>query len=153
MTNLSPTEQAAFDRAAAPAAADLNGESAPAQGPPCGRCGHPLPPLPPELQKIIDAGQSVALMHEPGTCPGDAKPEPEGKYYEVRVQVVRVDEAVPVDEPSPFDPEHTTVVELLSFVAGHRAPNLPEAMRPLALALGEKWAQGEKNAGIAEAPE
>jgi hypothetical protein len=137
VTDLSPTAQAALDAAAA----DLNGDDAPT-GPPCGRCGHPLPPLPEELQKVIDSGHSVALMHEPGTCPTDEPAKPAGKYYEVRVAVVRVDES-DTDE----------VTELLSFVAGHRAANLGDAMRPLALALGEKWQKAEKNAGIAEAPD
>lgn len=141
MTDLSPTAQAAI----MVAAAELNGDDAPT-GTPCGRCGHPLPPLPEELQKVIDSGQSVALMHEPGTCPGDEPAKPEGKYYEVRVAVVRVDENHDTDEVTGF-------TELLSFVAGHRAANLPTAMRPLALALGEKWQKAEKNAGIAEAPD
>lgn len=117
-------------------------------GPPCGRCGVPLPPLPVEVRRALDAGLGVELTHPEGGCPTDDQ-RPKGRYFEVRVDVVEVVERdiVPtaVGPDSVFD-----AVEMLSFKHGLRADNLDAAMRPLALGLGEKWAAAEKRAGIAD---
>lgn len=108
----------------------------------CQRCGGDMPPLPDDLAAMARAAGGVSLAHD--VCPGDDAPAaPEGRYFEVRVSVVEVTEETPADD-SP------TVTDLVSFRAGHRAPTLDEAMRPLALALGEKWARAEKQAKVAD---
>jgi hypothetical protein len=116
---------------------------------PCGRCGLPLPEMTEEaadaLRAAIAAGAEVVLQHE--VCPGTEPEKPAGRYFEVRVQVVEVTE---VNHGFDDDPR-VVVTEMMSFVHGHRAVDLAEAMRPLALGLGEKWQLGEKQARIADA--
>lgn len=117
--------------------------AAPEQGPPCSKCGEPMPPLPPELASVArKLGTGVVLAHE--VCPTE-KREPEGRYFEVRVQVVEVTE-----QPDQRGEMIPNAMEMITFVAGHRAPDLDAAMRPLALALGEKWALAEKQAAVAD---
>jgi len=156
-----PEESAAFERAAQPARDELNGKTAGgieivtgdlgASGYPCAKCGHPLPPLPPDLQKIVDKGISVVLAHEEGGCPTDVKAKPTGRYFELRVDIVEVIEGEKSAVGATFEQEvHTE--ELMSFVVGQRGATLSEAMRPLALAFGEKWQAAEKNAGMVDAP-
>lgn len=119
----------------------------------CQRCGKPMPPLPDDLAKLARSIGGVQLTHE--VCPGETPDPPPGRYFEVRCEVVEVTEE---QTGSTFGPDVTPdvtpdvhVEELLSFRCGTRAPNLSDAMRPLALALGEKWAAAERNAGIADA--
>lgn len=132
---------------AARATAALNGEPDPTvQGPPCSKCGHPMPTLSPELAAIARSNPGVVLAHE--VCPGEKRPAEEGRYFEVRVQVVEVTEMEHDDAVSPA-PE-VVVEELISFRAGHRAVDLDAAMRPLALKLGEKWQKAEKQAKVAD---
>lgn len=153
-----PGESAAFERAAQPVIDELNGGASSLEvvtgdlgdgGYPCAKCGYPLPPLPDDLQRIVDKGISVVLAHEEGGCPTDVPAAPEGRYFELRVDIVEIVErhdAMRPDDPIP------TAVEMMSFVVGQRAKNLDAAMRPLALAFGEKWTAAEKNAGIADNP-
>lgn len=109
----------------------------------CQRCRQPMPPLPDDLARLARTIGGVQLTHE--VCPGETPEPPPGRYFEVRCEVVEVTTSeVAGIELAP------DVEELLSFRCGTRAPNLSDAMRPLALALGEKWAQAEKNAGIAD---
>lgn len=122
----------------------------PEQGPPCAKCGIPLPPLDEEVKRMIAAnpGAEVYLAHE--VCPDAPVVKPEGRFFEVHVRIVELTERETGglgDGPNP----EIVAEELMSFVAGHRAPNLDEAMRPLALALGEKWEVAEKQARIADA--
>jgi hypothetical protein len=116
-------------------------------GPPCAKCGQPMPPITPEMASMMRA-QGATIAHE--VCPGETPPQPEGRYFEVRVSVVEVTER----QTNPPFPDETVpeATELVRFTAGHRAPNLAEAMRPLALALGERWAEAEKRAPIADTP-
>jgi hypothetical protein len=121
-----------------------------ADGPPCAKCGLPTAHLDEEMQRVLRANPGVTIAHD--VCPGSEPAAPSGRYFEVRVQIVEVTEH---DEGDGDHPElgrevHHTVEELISFVAGHRAPNLDAAMRPLALALGEKWQKAEKQAAIAD---
>jgi len=119
-------------------------------GPPCSKCGLPLPPLPVEVKRALTAGLSVELSHAEGECPEELLAQPKGRYFEVRVDVVEV--APRSDEPGWEDREpDPRVTELMSFKHGVRAPVLALAMRPLALGLGEKWAEAEKRAAIADA--
>lgn len=113
-------------------------------GPPCAKCGIPLPPLPIAVKRALNAGLSVELAHPEGGCPTDAK-APEGRYFEIRVAVVEVKE-VP-DQRQEMIP---TAFELMSFKAGVRADNLDAAMRPLAEEFGQRWMHAEKQAGIAD---
>jgi hypothetical protein len=139
---------------AARATAALNGEPEPTvQGPPCSKCGHPMPALSPELAAIARSNPGVVLAHE--VCPGEKRPGEEGRYFEVRVQVVEVTETP--DDPAVSDAfadaarEPTVhVEELISFRAGHRAADLDAAMRPLALKLGERWTKAEQQAKVAD---
>jgi hypothetical protein len=153
----SPDESAAFERAARPTIDALNGGGIEvvtgdlSESLPCSKCGYPLPPLPPELQKVVDQGIPVELAHEAGGCPTDVKAPPSGRYFELRVDIVEV---IEVESTAVgFDTEtEVRTEELMSFIVGHRAPRLTDAMRPLALAFGEKWTQAEKNAGMADTP-
>lgn len=127
--------------------ADLDVPTSGEPGPPCARCGVALPPLPIEVKRALTAGLSVELSHTEGECPGDDR-RPAGRYFEVRVDIVEV-----VDPTMDSDTERDVplrVTELVSFKHGLRAASLDEAMRPLALGLGEKWQQAEKQAGIAD---
>jgi hypothetical protein len=125
----------------------------------CQRCGGDLPPMDGELARLAQTTGGVSLTHE--VCPGDEPaPADEGRYFEVRVQIVEVTEP-PGDDPvipayANGSPDQNArrdaiVTELVSFKAGHRAADLDAAMRPLALALGEKWQAAEKQARIADA--
>jgi hypothetical protein len=115
----------------------------------CQRCGDPMPPLPDDLASLARKIGGVSLTHD--VCPRDtAAAATAGRYFEVRVSIVEVTEPA---EPGPFDPEapaDAKVEELVSFRAGHRAPTLDDAMRPLAEALGERWMKAEKQAAVAD---
>lgn len=119
-------------------------------GPPCSKCGKPMPPLDDELAAVARRlGGGIVLAHE--VCPDQPAARPEGRYFEVRVQIVEVTEPEPGEEkPGLWEPDAVQVEEMISFIAGHRAPDLDAAMRPLALALGEKWALAEKQAKVAD---
>lgn len=123
--------------------------AAAAEGPPCSKCGQPMPPLSEELKALARAAGGVSLSHD--VCPGEtANAHPAGRYFEVRVEVVEVTEEPTGglgDGPNP----EIVATELISFRTGLRATDLDAAMRPLALALGEKWQAAEKRAKIADA--
>jgi hypothetical protein len=115
----------------------------------CQKCGGEMPPLPDDLATMMRSAGGVQLVHD--LCPGEKPVALEGRYFEVRVQIVEVTEPVDVD-PDPdaagaFDP---IVAELVDFRYGTRAANLDAAMRPLAEGLGEKWMAAEKHAAIAD---
>ena len=116
-----------------------------ATGPPCSKCGNPMPALPPELAAIA-ATSSVTLSHD--TCPGTTT-HPEGRYFEVRVQIVELTEPHTDVDPGSW----IGVEELVTFQAGGRWADLDTAMRPLALKLGEKWQLAERQAKIADTPD
>lgn len=109
----------------------------------CQRCGGDMPPLPDDLAAMMQTAGGVILAHD--VCPGDSDnlPKPEGRYFEVRVSIVEATEPHGEGDVVQID-------ELVSFRAGHRAPDLDSAMRPLALALGEKWTLAEKQAKVAD---
>jgi hypothetical protein len=123
----------------------------------CQRCGGDLPPMAEDLAKLARSTAGVTLAHD--VCPGDepATAQPEGRYFEVRVEVVEVTEPT---APNPIPPYangsteqeagRVQVTEMLSFQHGVRAKDLDAAMRPLAEGLGEKWMKAEKNAAIAD---
>lgn len=126
----------------------LNNNPEPAVGPVCGRCGKTMPPLSEELAALARAAGGVQLTHE--VCPGEQPTGPVGRYFEVRVDVVEVIEHDEGDGDT--GEREITTEELVSFRAGVRAADLDSAMRPLALALGEKWTLAEKQAKIADQP-
>lgn len=112
----------------------------------CQRCGQDLPPMDGDLARLARSAGGVTLAHD--VCPGEAPPKPVGRLFEVRVQVYEVTEVTDTETGEAFDPEYT---ELIAFTADHRAVDLDTAMRPLALALGEKWQKAEKHAKITDA--
>jgi hypothetical protein len=126
-----------------PAAGASLEEAVSVAGPPCSKCGLPMPPLDEELLKLARRHGSVALSHE--VCPGQEPAAETGRYFEVRVQVVEIREI------EQFGEKDVVADEMITFVAGLRAENLDAAMRPLALKLGEKWQDAEKQANIADA--
>lgn len=115
----------------------------------CGKCGGPLPDLTGELARLARSAGGVELVHAAGQCIGDdPAPPPEGRYFEVRVKIVEV---TTMEHDHAISPEPEVVVEeMASFISGVRAPSLADAMRPLAEALGVKWLEAEKHAGIAD---
>ena len=117
--------------------------AAPEEGPPCARCGVPLPPLPKELAAAARANPGATFTHD--VCPGLEPPAPTGRYFEVRVDIVEVKEV-----PSGFDGTSPEVIELVSFKHGETGENLDSVMRSLAAGLGEKWMAAEKQAAVAD---
>lgn len=144
------------DYAHSPRLALPGNEPAPT-GPPCSKCGHPMPELPPELASVA-ATQAVVLAHE--VCPGETV-LPDGRYFEVRVQIVEItDTTTPASDGidrgingSPAQMAARAAVHgetLIEFKSGGRWPDLDTAMRPLAGLLGEKWMAAEKQAKLAD---
>lgn len=119
-------------------------------GPPCSRCGLPMPELTDDLKAMLRSNPGISMTHE--VCPGQAPEAPEGRYFEVRVQIVEVTEDEPGPASHPAGEKITRVEELITFRAGARWPDLDTAMRPLALLLGEKWMIAEKQAKLADTP-
>lgn len=114
----------------------------------CQKCGKDMPPLPEDLAKMMKSAGGVTLAHD--VCPGETPQRPEGRYFEVRCQIVEVTEE---QTGSSLGSDVTPTVnteELVSFRSGVRAASLNDAMRPLAEALGEKWMAAEKQAHIAD---
>lgn len=119
----------------------------------CERCGGPLPDLSGELAAMARRAGGVTLVHAEGSCIGDKPKQPEGRYFEVRTTIVEItmSDAEAPEGTDPFAvPPTVEAEEMFSFVSGVRAPDLSAAMRPLANALGEKWLEAEKHAGIAD---
>jgi hypothetical protein len=106
----------------------------------CQKCGADMPPMDSELAKIAMSTGGVVLAHE--VCPGE-EPKDEGRLFGVRVQVIEIRDHGDGDDETE---------ELIRFAVDLRAADLDAAMRPLALALGEKWAVAEKQAKLADSP-
>ena len=110
----------------------------------CQACGEPMPPLPEDLAAIVRSGRSVAMTHD--VCPRDrgTSGPPDGlRYFEARVSIVEV-----TPRPDLDGPPETTV--LADFKAGVAGVDFAAAVRPLALAVGEKWSRVEEHAAIAD---
>lgn len=105
-----------------------------------------MPPLPDDLAAMMRTTGGVALAHE--TCPGEKPAALEGRYFEVRVQIVEVTDRDTESMDAVLG--NPIVDELVDFRYGTRATNLDAAMRPLAEGLGEKWMAAEKHASIAD---
>lgn len=114
----------------------------------CSKCGQPMPELDDDLAALARRSGGVTLAHE--VCPGETPPAElqrlRHRYFEVRVKVVEVIEHAATDDADAT----VDVVEFFDFSRGVRAPNLDQAMRPLALSLGERWEEAERAALIAD---
>jgi hypothetical protein len=114
----------------------------------CSKCGQPMPELDADLATLARAAGGVTLAHD--ICPGTRPPNPDGRYFEVRVQVVEVTENPEGDADALGGPDPVSVTKFFEFDRGVRAADLDSAMRPLAHALGERWGEAEKVARIAD---
>lgn len=121
------------------------------QGLICGKCGQPMPDLPDDLLRLARANPGVELGHD--VCPGDATANaPAGRYFEVRTSIVEITQPN-TDDPTFSAIDGTTqpqIEEMAAFRCGVTAPTFEKALRPLALALGEKWQAVERQAPIAD---
>lgn len=120
----------------------LNNPASGGKGYTCQKCGGPMPELSDELVALARRAGGVTLAHD--VCPGDlAAAETAGRAFELRSTIVEI-------VPDEAEPGGVRVEEMMRFDVGVRAENLDAAMRPMALAFGEKWERAEKNAGIAD---
>lgn len=111
------------------------------QGLTCGKCGGPMPDLPADLLALARSHGGIDLGHD--VCPGMAANAPAGRYFEVRASIVEITSS---DDPD----EVVHIEEMAAFRCGVTATDFEKALRPLALALGEKWQAVEKQALIAD---
>lgn len=113
-------------------------------GPPCQVCTEPMPAFTTEQweeYERLSKVRRVVLRHD--VCPRDVGKTPKtDRRFEARVRIVEVSLAEGATD--------ATVNELAAFIAHTDAGSLYEAMRPLALALGEKWTEVEEHAHIAD---
>lgn len=110
--------------------------------PPCSICGQPMPAFTAEQwteYERLSRTQPVSLRHE--VCPGQIVQTPKTRRFEARVRIIEV-----IGD----DPATLAFDELASFIAHTDAVDFPSSLRPLALALGEKWSDVEDHAHIAD---
>jgi hypothetical protein len=106
-----------------------------------------MPDLPDDLLRLARSHGGIDLGHD--VCPGMAANAPAGRYFEVRASIVEVTQP----EGADFTDARTAeprIEEMAAFRCGVTASNFEKALRPLALALGEKWTRVEKQAAIAD---
>lgn len=123
----------------------------------CQRCGMDMPPV--VLDGSDEAKEQLRAINRGAVTTHDVCPTERLQQAEQaaaaaatqrRFEVTCSIREITVDAEDPGQAEHRT--EVAGLTVEVTAVSLPEAMRPLALALGEKWMKIEQSAALIDVP-